>query len=176
MPTHLIKNLRAKAKEIDYKAKTKDNDVVRARCDLLFDMYTDMVSQLEKSVPDIGILKGRVGGLRLAVDAVKQHKEIYKQECKDKKISKDEFAMRAQIVDRCMQSVSDAANQQREELLQVAGKAEGFAGAAGNILGKIKENVDNMLRQADFIDENKELFDDATKADEPETSAEENTN
>lgn len=153
----LLKHLVAKRKALDFKEKAKAAPHVLDRCEQLDRSFSSLLSQLENIVSRSDEEKGIRAGLKVAAGIVLQHKVMLNQECKDEKITKQQFLDFSGVVDRCTRSVTDALTKQGESVIRSLGKAEGLALAAESMLSQIKANLDNLQSQQNFAESNPDL-------------------
>jgi hypothetical protein len=158
MPIKLLRKLEEKARVINYAEVAKDSSNVLERCEYTFRVFETIKKQLEDLAPTIEQLKGIHNGMKRAAPIAAQHKEIWKVQCQNEEIGKDEFIAKAAVVDKCVQSIMDAAVKQHDELLMTAGKADGLYASADQALKQIEVYLTNLKSQEQFMKANPDLF------------------
>jgi iron-sulfur cluster repair protein YtfE (RIC family) len=147
MPARLLRKLDDASAKINVASEAHDAPHVLSRCEYAMRLFRDLRTQIEDSISTVEQLKGMARGLEVAQEIVGQHKAIAQQRCVEEKISKEDFAIKSDLVDAVILSLQDATKRQREELLRVAGKAEGIFAAASMALIQVRTDLDRLKAQ-----------------------------
>ena len=153
MPMKLIKDLNSRSQKLDFVNQAKDDPRTIERCEYTMRIYTVLKEQLDQIAPTIEQLKGLVKGFELAQAIVGQHKELFKKEYEAEKLTKDEFRDKCTIVDACIESLSGAHQNRKEELYRAAGKADGIYLSANSALEHVEKYLLNLEQQRRFMED-----------------------
>jgi hypothetical protein len=167
----LIKDLDAKAKKLDYEKQAADDPRTVERCEYTMRIYTVLREQLEQLAPNIEQLKGLVKGFQLAQTIVGQHKELFKKEYEAERLTKDDFREKCAVVDACIESLTGAYQDRKEELYRSAGKADGVYSSAIQALEHVEKYLLNLEQQRRFMDDNPTFADKSNGEPQKEVSA-----
>lgn len=126
---------------IKYKEETKDDTLMRERCDVLFTLCDDFMIQVGAMAAGVEQHRGTCNGLRVGQEGISAVKERYKQQALKGDLAKEEWTKILEICEEHRKILVDMYHAQREAFVQHAGRLEGLKKA----IFKHVEHVEKML-------------------------------